>query len=415
MRFLCGTFLAAAVMSQLSSAALDLALKPATGGTFRFKDIGGQAFSSSFAAAFNYANSSVLVTIDDRTDLFLSGRIKATGLKPNFAYQIKLSTRSSKAATNDEERAQLDDVTNERLGRLGRWWRFAPNPANALDADFDRDKDLDGYIYGGYLIIGFFVTDPDGNADLAFSGNNSFHVLWRTDQRQPSINDGPPQTVTIPETTGNAAYDTFVAARNIGLYGEHEPTRALPGKLAMPLGNYRCEINLTEESFHDGGANAGNWATAMYAPLQFSIPTANFTASTNPLTIDSVRANMKSGSGGRDFATLSGTLTLPTDLEFSGQEVTLNLLGVTRTVVLSRMGSGTAKDATLLLRRDRDNPASVRFSVRVRRAAFVLGILNSAGPMPFTVDLTATIGGQVYSGKATTQLRVRGSHIDVKN
>jgi hypothetical protein len=414
MRCLLKSILITLLLSSFFAAAQDVTLQPVTSGNFRFKDIGGEAFSAAFQTSFSYANSSVVVTIDDSTDLYLSGRIKATGLKPNFAYQIKLSAQSSKAAQTPDEAAFFDDVTNERLGRAGRWWRFSPNPANATDAEFDADKDKDGFIYGGYLIIGFFTTDTLGNADVAFVGNNSYHVLWRTNQRLPSINDGPVLNVTLPDTTGNAAYDTVVAARDFGLYGEHEGTRALPGKLAMPLGHYKCMINLTEESFHDGGPIGGTWATAMSSRVEFDIPTVNNPSIASPLSIEKVRASMQASEGGRDSATLTGTLQLPPEVVLDGQEVRVNVLGVSRTLVLNRMGIGNSSDAQIMLRRDRKNPGTVRFTLRLRRAAFVLGQINGAGPLPFSVDLSAIFAGETFAGTASTELRVRGGRISVK-
>jgi hypothetical protein len=44
------------------------------------------------------------------------------------------------------------------------------------------------------------------------------------------------------------------------------------GGVPLPSGAYRCQIVLTEESFHgSGGAYAGNWAGAMSAEIAFTI------------------------------------------------------------------------------------------------------------------------------------------------
>ncbi len=247
--------------------ALDFTAQPITGGTYRFKDCSGQVFGANYIHNYSYSNSTVNVSLDAPGALYLSGLIQATGLKPNYAYQIKLAGRNSKlsgAGTGD-------DATNERLGLIGRWWRAYPNPANAKDDDYLAHKSDPNYAYSGYLIIGFLITDAQGNATTRFTGDNSFHVLWRTNQRSQSVNDGPVNNFVLPSTAGNAAYDVSNPAQPLGIYGEWEPTRALPGMLAMPRGHYACDFILTEESFHDVGVNAGNWTAAMGASIEFDI------------------------------------------------------------------------------------------------------------------------------------------------
>src|SRR5436309_854941 len=80
-------------------AAQTVTLQPASSSNFRFKDIGGQAFANSYVNTYSYANSSVSIVLDDSLKPFLSGTIIGVGLKPNFAYQIKLSGRPSREAT----------------------------------------------------------------------------------------------------------------------------------------------------------------------------------------------------------------------------------------------------------------------------------------------------------------------------
>ncbi len=121
------------------------------------------------------------------------------------------------------------------------------------------------------MIIGFFITDEAGSITTRFEGDNSFHVLWRTNQRSPFTNDGPVNQFVLPATTGNAAYDILSPSLAMGIYGEWEPTRALPGEMAMTPGHYACDFVLTEESFHDSGNYAGNWTAAMGAPIEFDI------------------------------------------------------------------------------------------------------------------------------------------------
>jgi hypothetical protein len=58
------------------------------------------------------------------------------------------------------------------------------------------------------------------------------------------------------------------------IYAEWEPTRALPGELALPFGTYAVRLFLTEESFHEsaGSPSSGTWATVMtHDDVQFAI------------------------------------------------------------------------------------------------------------------------------------------------
>jgi len=270
-RFLLSAFF---IVAALQAYAIEFTLSPINGGQFRLKDVTGHHYGYDFSNAYAYKNAQVKITLDDAQRLYIAGTVQAAGLKPNFAYQIKLAGRNSKLANVvSGSTAAPDDATNERLGYLGRWWRVYPNPANSSDSDYNANKDDPSYAYSAYLIIAFFLTDDQGNATLHFEGNNSFHVLWRTDQRQHSTNDGPVFTATIPATDGNFAYDSGSAtpAVPIGLYGEWEPTRALPGKMIMTGGHYACDFILTEESFHDVGVDAGNWTAALGAPIEFDI------------------------------------------------------------------------------------------------------------------------------------------------
>ena len=237
-------------------------------GSFRWKDIGGQLYAQSFIDSFSYAAANVVLKLDTPGLNYLGGSIVAAGLKPNFAYQIKLDGNPSKGGATPP-----DDAGNEIIGYRGRWWRIMPNPGNALDSEYNTYKNDPNYAYEGYLLVAYFVTDPQGNANVQFAGNNSYHVLWRTDQRSPAPNDGPPLAVTLPSTAGNPAYGVSVSERQYSLYGEWEPTRALPGTLTLPQGHYKCRVYLTEESFHDYGAQGGMWAAAMSGPLEFDIPT----------------------------------------------------------------------------------------------------------------------------------------------
>jgi hypothetical protein len=238
----------------------EIELQPIAGGTFRYKDILGQAYGADFIADFAYTDEQVQVTLD-ATNRHFSGTRAATGLTPNFAYQHTLVGDPGLAG----------DPTNDRLGALGRWWEVAPDPGNVTDAERSAHLGDPAYVYQGYLLFGFFVTDEQGNASVSFRARSSFHVLWRTNQRAPHADDGPPLDVILPATDGNPAYDVALPERSARLYGQHEPTRPLPGELLLPAGHYRCSLVLTEESFHDSGALAGSWAAALGASVEFEV------------------------------------------------------------------------------------------------------------------------------------------------
>lgn len=402
-----------------SGFAQDVTLQGQTNGNFRFKDIGGQAFGQNFINTYSYANASVVFSFDITDNDYLSGTITATGLKPNYAYQIKLAGNPSAEAVTDAEKAAADDATNERLGRIGRWWRAAPSPGNSNDADYDINKTTSGYIYEGYLLIGFFVTDASGNANLRFDGNNSFHVLWRVDQRPRPNSDGPPLDVAVPDTAGNAAYDASVAARNYTLYGEHEPTRAAPGHLVMPHEHYRCRLQLTEESFHDSGPLAGSWTTAMSAPFEFNIPTSATTppppgenpppgSSTLPLEITRLKAGMNFRRAGHDRAQIQGRFTVPAGFNPANLEVTASVFNASQKYVLNEKGRDNVSGGMFSLAAA---GTTATFHLRMHNADFGVtpGVLATS---PLSV-LTLKISGDTYAGSLAPKTKISGQKVSL--
>ena len=63
----------------------------------------------------------------ERSGPFLEGFLDASGLKPNFAHQVKLVGMPSA-----EFGAAGDDLANERIGYAGRWYKVGVG--NATDA-----------------------------------------------------------------------------------------------------------------------------------------------------------------------------------------------------------------------------------------------------------------------------------------
>lgn len=239
------------------------------GTPYRWMDIADNEYSTSYQTSFKYNQPIVSLTYADTSNTF-SGTLTATGLKPNFAYQMKLVGKPTSGWT-----AGGDNWTNEQIGYAGRWWRKQPDPNNTNDDDYNANKDTAGYIFEGYLLFDFFVTDPQGDASVIFEAGNSLHVLWKTTQTQhtPQLNDTVPvsTTFTASNSINSTAYDTNYGTSAIGIYGQWEDGRAPPGELVLPNGEYNCQFILTEESFHQSGLG-GYWAGAMgYDDIQFTV------------------------------------------------------------------------------------------------------------------------------------------------
>jgi hypothetical protein len=233
----------AAAAAGASSVTVELVANPDISGQY-WRDITGADYSPSFRNTYTYDDATVSLTYGISEDRRFRGSLTGTGLKPNFCYQTKLSGKPEA-----EWGADGDDWSNEALGYEGRWWRSQPEPpGNSNDAEYEANKDDPDYLFSGYLVYGFFVTDDNGDIDIpSFESGNSFHVIWKESQRPPEANDGPISYYTVDSTT-------------VGLYGEWEPTRDLPGDMYLPLGSYNVSFHLTEESFHDYPAS---WALAM--------------------------------------------------------------------------------------------------------------------------------------------------------
>jgi len=242
---------------------------------FRWMDIADFPYSTDYQVNFTYDQPSVTVTYCDTANTF-TGTLTAAGLKPNFAYQIKLVGKPQKVWGADG-----DDWTNEKIGYAGRWWRKQPNPGNSNDTDYETHKDDPDYIFEGYLLFDFFVTDEQGSATLNFVADSSFHVLWATHDstgdgtghRDPRSNDSAVRYydfIASPTTNSNA-YDSDYGAARVGIYAEWQSDRDPPGEIALAPGTYNCQFILTEESFHQSGLGGG-WASVMgYDDIHFTL------------------------------------------------------------------------------------------------------------------------------------------------
>jgi len=228
------------------------------GTPYRWWDIADNEYGATYQSSFDYSQPTVTLAYDAAASTF-TGTLTAAGLKPNFAYQMKLVGTP-----------RVDDWANEQIGYAGRWWRQQPNPGNTNDADYAANKNDPAYIFQGYLLFDFFVTDDQGNATVSFAADSSYHVLWKTAQRSPTINDGPVTTTAFDPAIG-AFYDTNYDPATVGIYAEWQTGRALPGQLVLPAGDYTCQFILTEESFHSTSDLGGYWAGAMGGDVEFTV------------------------------------------------------------------------------------------------------------------------------------------------
>ena len=218
---------------------------------FYWRDIAGSLYSDGYRSSYGYDQADGVLHHDRAGRSVFRGQIAAANLKPHFAYQIKLVGKPTAKWGADG-----NDWANESLGYAGRWWRHQPNPGNATDADYEAHKGDPAYVYEGYLLVDFLVTDSGGQAVYEFASDSSYHVLWQTSQRPPGPSDGPVRGFEVDGET-------------VEIYGEWEPTRALPGQATLPAGQYNVQLVLTEESWH---SEESAWAAAVGAPtVQFEI------------------------------------------------------------------------------------------------------------------------------------------------
>jgi hypothetical protein len=250
-------------------------------GPYRWLDVADQPYGESYRNTYNYTQAEVeIVHCNDCTALH--GTLSAINLKPNFSYQLKLVGSAGTAA-------------NELIGLTGRWWQeqwgesswingqnlntkgdgSSPNPNDELyferrDVNDSNSPTGKHYKFTGYLVLGYFATDSNGNAEVDFKANSSYHVLWKTSQLARTSQDGPLDLSDFEVSLPHFAYDSAYPQTQVGVYGEWE--RLPVGGVTLPEGVYDVSFVLTEESFHgSGGTYAGLWAGAMAGPAEFTI------------------------------------------------------------------------------------------------------------------------------------------------
>lgn len=251
-----------------------LPAKSVDSGDLRWRDIPEQMYSAGFRDPdFYFSTGSVVVNWDDYSQT-LSGTLVATGIKPNFAYQMKLIGRTgvTSASTPPSSESDLEGWASWQLGHNGRWWCLE-DAWNVTDAELPSHLSA-GHTVIGYLLFDFFITDQYGDAAKPFSLDSSYHVLWRTDQRARGTNDSAILTHTIWRGLWGYNNEPAVEGPTVGVYAEWEPDRPTPGTLTLPVGTYPVKLNLTEESFHDNLGNTvpfgGFWAQVYEGDLTFT-------------------------------------------------------------------------------------------------------------------------------------------------
>ena len=242
-------------------------------GNQRWRDTATTPYDADPIGSYDYATATVQLEYSESGPV-LTCALTGSGLKPNFTYQVKLNGKPSYSWG-----AAGDDTANERLGFAGRWWlgqveKSTGNIVGGWNSDDDEyllwksrgfEDDTYRYVFEGYLLFGYVVTDAVGDVSRTLTVDSSFHVLWKVSQRPPGSNDPDPVAHVFVADGTSDWYASSRPDETRFLYAEWEPTRALPGELSLPVGSYAVRIFLTEESFHENTAppSSGRWATVM--------------------------------------------------------------------------------------------------------------------------------------------------------
>jgi CARDB len=237
----------------------------------RWMDIADNFYSSAFENAFLYPDGLVQLTYTTAESPLRFGVIADPHeLKPNFCYQMKLEG-PQQAWTG----SPTADFANWQFGFNGRWWCDTATCNKALTDDDVLSGNHNGHLVKGFLYFDFLVTGKDGSVSQTSTANSSYHVTWKASQRSRGASDGPVRTYSVVARPDNWAYDRQYRTTNVGLYGEWEPYRPLPGQVALASGKYEgVQFRLTEETFHSHSPAGGNWRTVMVASgLSFEIKT----------------------------------------------------------------------------------------------------------------------------------------------
>jgi len=236
---------------------------------------------------FSYGNANVVLTYDTApSSPFFVAHVKATGLKPNFCYQLKLVGKPTRGSRGWGSLG--DDTANEEIGTHGRWWC---DSSHSTETNFNDEHYLDFYknapgngnpvhnIYG-YLYTGMFVTDSWGEADVYFTGEYNFHVTWRQGQNTDAqdhfagewlVQGGWRSDLGAYYGYGGSAPGSSTTVPTVKLWYEYEyqwtgDARSTDGRANLKNGTYSCRFLITEESFHEynwRNPGGGRWKTVL--------------------------------------------------------------------------------------------------------------------------------------------------------
>lgn len=228
----------------------------------RWCDVAGNYYSEQLVAGFSYEDDGddgprVFLRVDKSGRAF-SGRLEARGLKPFFAYQIKLNGKFS------------DRRSFEIIGRRGRW-RLPGRGTNYTDLDYLHYQDKDKV--NAYILFDFFVTDINGDAVREFKLDSTLHVLYNW-QRQRRVTLSRGMVTAVVDASDPKIYARPKSEATVEhIWGEPEWQRYRNPQsiIRLPVGHYSAKLTLTEESFHSVDRDGGYWATVYSAPVEFDI------------------------------------------------------------------------------------------------------------------------------------------------
>lgn len=225
----------------------------------RYADVAGNYYNQSYIESFSYAQpSSVEVVYYDKNSTF-RGKLYAKKLKPFFTYQVKLVGLHS------------DMTAMERIGYAGRWL-ISGGGTNFSDTDYQMLADKTKA--EGYILFDWFTTDSNGDAQLEFALDSSYHVIVSANLEDSPPPEGERTEVVFVNRFSPPAYDRFHEPKIARIWAMSENRwsgyRPPAGKTRLTTGHYNCIIRLTEECFH-GVRGGGYWATALEGKVSFEI------------------------------------------------------------------------------------------------------------------------------------------------
>ena len=233
----------------------------------RFMDIDDNPLPA-FHRHFVYTGTQVTLTYDKAPLApYFVGHIDAHGLKPNFAYQLKLEGKPEYGIRGWGDHA--DDSANERLGRAARWWddtQMKNADDDIYESCYVRPSVNHRHTVYGYQFLGDFITDQNGDASLDFNGAHSLHITWQ-DKQIYGIREIDAGTYHIhSDTAPYYGYGAALPDRPVKLWYERQSGRTYD--VTLPVGHYHLRLVVTEESFHSqlGGIedpDGGYWHTVL--------------------------------------------------------------------------------------------------------------------------------------------------------